>query len=175
MSDHMKIKFSLRSDRPQITPFRNPRKTNWLSYKKKLERKLSEWSVSTNNVLEIEESVVKLTKSIIKVFEESCPLSRRRSKAEPIWFPSDLVLAWRKFCGMVEGVSASARMHKILSKDRSDQVSSLRLPNGEYTQDESELLDNLFLFLFPGSIDANVNKVPMLTDENWVSEEVRSL
>lgn len=211
MSDHMKIKFSLSSDRPQITPFRNPRKTDWLSYKEKLERKLGEWSVRVNNVLEIEESVAKLTKSIIEAFEESCPLRKPKFETKPIWFTHELRLlkkecntawnarnsdyvafrdkrqafkkacryakrrAWREFCETVEGASASSRMHKILSKDRSDQVSSLKLPNGEFTQNESELLDHLLLSHFPGSIDVDVNEVPVLTDDSWVSDDVRSL
>lgn len=211
MSDHMKIKFCLSSDRPPIKPFRNPRKTNWHSYTEMLEGNMSGWRVGVSTVSEIEESVAKLTNSIINAYEGSCKLLRPMFKTKPLWFNKELGLlkkecntawnargrdfeafrekrkafkkacriskrqTWRDFCGSVEGVSASSRMHKILSKDRSEQVSSLKLPNGEFTQDESELLNHLLLSHFPGSTDVSESEVPVLTDEVGISDDVRSL
>lgn len=211
MSDHMKIKFSLSSDGVPTRTFRNPRKTDWVAYNNTLECKLKNWRPRTENANEIEESVAKLTKSMIEAFEESCPLRRPMVVTQPIWFSKELGVlkrecnrawnarnadfeafrekrkafkkacrdakrrAWREFCESVEGVSASSRMHKILSKERSDQVSSLKLPNGEFTQDESELLNHLLLSHFPGCVDVGADELPVLTDENWVSDDVRSL
>jgi hypothetical protein len=62
-------------------------------------------------------------------------------------------LAWREFCESVETDSATARIHKILSKDRSDLVCALKMPNGEYTSDESSLLNHLLDVHFPGCKD----------------------
>lgn len=42
MSDHQTISFQLNADKVEPIPFRNPKKTNWTSYKKKLD-----WRIGT--------------------------------------------------------------------------------------------------------------------------------
>jgi ribonuclease HI len=58
--------------------------------------------------------------------------------------------SWRDFCESIKGCSASAKIHRILSKDRDQLVGSLKLPNGEYTRDENSLLSHLLETHFPG-------------------------
>ena len=86
--------------------------------------------------------------------------------------------SWRDFCESVEGVSATAKIHRILAKDRSELACTLKLPSGEYTSDENQLLNHLLgcQNLEPGAVDmisdlkmseisANVlNKAKLITD-----------
>lgn len=62
---------------------------------------------------------------------------------------------WRAFCESVEGVSSTARLHKILSKDRQIQVDTLRLASGEYVSDERDVLTNLLSVHFPECTDSS--------------------
>lgn len=77
-----------------------------------------------------------------KAFKKACRKAKKQS--------------WRNFCESVEGCSATARIHKILAKDRKDQVCSLKLPNGDYTSDEHSLLNHLLMTHFPNST-GNIN------------------
>ena len=61
--------------------------------------------------------------------------------------------SWKSFCESVEGVSPTARIHKILSKDKRNQVDSLRLPNGEHLSDEKSILTHLLEVHFPECVD----------------------
>jgi hypothetical protein len=36
-------------------------------------------------------------------------------------------------CSGVEGMKPTARLHKILAKDESNQIDGLRLPSGDFT------------------------------------------
>lgn len=64
--------------------------------------------------------------------------------------------SWRSFCESVEGVSPTARIHKILAKDRLNQVDSLKLPNGEYLSEEPLILKHLLETHFPDCVDPSV-------------------
>lgn len=62
-----------------------------------------------------------------------------------------------KFMDSVVGSSATARLHKLLSKSDYACVSSLRLPDGSYTRDSAEMLDFLMTTHFPNCIDHEVD------------------
>lgn len=50
---------------------------------------------------------------------------------------------WEDFCTEVEGISATAKMHKLLAKDPSLQPSLLRKSSGEFTEDDGDTLTHL--------------------------------
>ena len=72
--------------------------------------------------------------------------------------------SWRDFCESVEGVSATAKIHRILAKDRSELACTLKLPNGEYTSDENQLLNHLLTTHFPGCQNLEPGAVDMISD-----------
>lgn len=84
--------------------------------------------------------------------------------------------AFREWCNSIEGVSETSRMHKILSKDRSSQVCSLRKTNGEYTSDKREMLDLFLSSSFPDCENLQVPDDTSLTAEDFpkISESVKS-
>jgi ribonuclease HI len=195
MSDHQSILFSLSADSVAPIPFRNPKKTNWVSFREKLDWRLGNRQFVIGSTKDIENEVNDLTDSIIFSYEESCSLSLPKDRRDSMWKNSDLRKlkakcnrawnkrhrdydafkesrkaykkacrqekrrSWREFCGSVEGCSASARIHRILSKDREEQVCSLKLPNGDYTSDENSLLSHLLETHFPGCANVDVNQI----------------
>jgi Endonuclease-reverse transcriptase len=58
--------------------------------------------------------------------------------------------SWKTFCGEVDGIIPSARLHRVLSKDVSYQVGALRLPSGEFTSSDREAAEHLLVTHFPG-------------------------
>lgn len=65
--------------------------------------------------------------------------------------------SWRKFCGEIEDLPTASRIHKILSKDHSVELGSLRKPDGTSTRDGKESANLLLATHFPGCnvVDAN--------------------
>lgn len=59
---------------------------------------------------------------------------------------------WRNFCEEVDGVSASAKMHKILSKDPLCKPGFLITPSGTYTKSDEETLKLLMDTHFPDNV-----------------------
>lgn len=64
--------------------------------------------------------------------------------------------SWRLFCGDIQGAPASARLHRILSRDRVSQPGILQLPSGEFTSNSEGTLTHLLQVHFPGSTNARL-------------------
>lgn len=196
LSDHQTIVFYINADVMKPTPFRNPRKTDWPSFGKKVEWRLGKWNKEVMNTRDIEEAVTDLTDSLIFSFNESCKLRLPKPQRKPPWYTTEVKelkhkcsrawnarrhdwnafrecrkaykrayrqakrKSWRDFCESVEEVSSFAKIHKILSKDRSDLACCLKLPNGEFTSDESSLLGHLLETHFPGCTEVQPGDNP---------------
>jgi hypothetical protein len=59
--------------------------------------------------------------------------------------------SWRRHCETGD-VPDNARLLKIMSKQATKEVSTIRLPNRQYTQTGKETLSKLFRVHFPDSI-----------------------
>ena len=59
--------------------------------------------------------------------------------------------SWRQFCGSIQGSSATARLYRVLSLGKREQLGTLKLPNGEYATSRGEILSHLLDVHFPGS------------------------
>jgi len=58
---------------------------------------------------------------------------------------------WRTFCGSINHLPRSARLHRALSRDPKTKLGSLMAPTGERTQSKGETLDLLLATHFPDS------------------------
>jgi hypothetical protein len=58
--------------------------------------------------------------------------------------------SWKTFCGEVDGIIPFARLHRVLSKDVSNQMGALRLPSGYFTSLDGEAAKHLLMTHFPG-------------------------
>jgi hypothetical protein len=52
--------------------------------------------------------------------------------------------SWRRHCQEINDVPGSARLMRIMAKQATNKVSTIRLPNGQYTQTGRETLNELF-------------------------------
>jgi hypothetical protein len=61
--------------------------------------------------------------------------------------------SWRKFCEEVNNTPQGARLHRLLSKAKPNQIGLLRRNDGTFTTSESETLELLATTHFPGSTE----------------------
>ena len=73
--------------------------------------------------------------------------------------------SWRDFCGSVSGASASAKLYKLLSLGKREELGMLQLPNGEYTNTREEALSHLLAVHFPGSTAPDAPASPVLAPQ----------
>ena len=85
LSDHRFIKFGLRGKGENPAYFRNPRKTNWEDYRKRLEEELLDFSRRYGTPEEVEEAVVHIERAITRSYEHSCDPTIRSSKKLDLW------------------------------------------------------------------------------------------
>jgi hypothetical protein len=57
--------------------------------------------------------------------------------------------SWRDFCGEVDGIQPSARLHRVLSKDADYKMGAFRLPLGAFTSSDQEIAEHLLETYFP--------------------------
>lgn len=74
-SDHKWITFNIKSDIQPPTKFRNPRNTNWIEYRERLNGLTYQSPSDILSVKEIESICQNLTNAIMQAYELSCPLS----------------------------------------------------------------------------------------------------
>lgn len=67
---------------------------------------------------------------------------------------------WKNLCTNVSSLSEANRLNKILAKSKDFQVNELRLPNGDYTSSDEEVLECLFNTHFPGCVDITSSDEP---------------
>lgn len=60
---------------------------------------------------------------------------------------------WKNLCTNVSSLSEVSRLNKILAKSKDFQVNEIRLPNGDFTSSDEEVLECLFNTHFPGCVD----------------------
>jgi hypothetical protein len=60
--------------------------------------------------------------------------------------------SWRRHCQEIDDVPGSARLMKIMSKQATNKVSTIRLPNRQFTQTGKGTLSEVFRVHFPDSL-----------------------
>jgi hypothetical protein len=58
--------------------------------------------------------------------------------------------SWRRYC-QINDVPGSARLMKVMAKQATNKVSTIKLPDGKHTQTGKETLKELFRVHFPDS------------------------
>lgn len=98
----------------------------------------------------------KLEKTVRKLFS--------RAKATNYWVEYKIALtaynkairkekraSWRRHCLRIENIPECSRLQKALTCDNKNHLGSIRKPDGNYTEDEKELLKLTLHTHFPGS------------------------
>lgn len=87
LSDHREINFLIEMAQVEKTLFRNPRNTNWESYKNDLNDYLDNmhWDGNINSSASLDTAVEALTRGIPCAFTTACPSKVRKSKTKRWW------------------------------------------------------------------------------------------
>lgn len=188
LADHRYIKFIYGTEKPEPVFYRDPKRTDWGSYKEDLEIRLGNLRSAANED-DLDAVVDWLQQTIIGSFEANCQVRERRPQRQVAWWNAELLSqrrklnkifnrakktgeweehksflslykknivitkwkSWGSFCQSIESVPDRARLTKILKEDDSSRVSTLKMPNGEYTTSDEETLKCLLAAHFPGA------------------------
>ena len=90
ISDHRYIKFEIEMGIKQTITYRNPRKTDWDSYKRDLNTYLNETKSSLRNTVDIEDVADQLTTAIMTSYQDNCTISRKTLKRNVPWWNTTL-------------------------------------------------------------------------------------
>jgi hypothetical protein len=180
----------------------NPFSTDWSCYKKELVSRFGNWGGDILTEDDIENSVNVQQSKVIAAYEKVCPLKRARlNQSKPYWSfdlaglrgnnrssnpeayrkvlkEFDRALrrkqssSWRDFCSNVEGIKPTARLHKILAKDKNYQIGGLRLLSDDFTASVQEVAEHLLETRFPGGqsiMENTARAIPVrtLTEKDW--------
>jgi hypothetical protein len=167
--------------------FRNPKKTDWESYKNDLNENLGIISRKIRTIRDIDWSVDQMQRAIVMSYYQNCPakttrsprrvtgwnkkLSGLRVKTRKIFNIAKRAGQWdtyketvtcynkeiRKakrsswYCQEIDDVPGGAGLMKIMAKQATNKVSTIKLRNGQHTQTGKETLEELFRVHFPDS------------------------
>src|SRR5215813_11051288 len=65
--------------------------------------------------------------------------------------------SWKNFCESIKDISPTARLIKLMSKDKQCNFNVIKLPNGKYTTSGKETLAEMLRINFPGSVATSDN------------------
>jgi hypothetical protein len=129
----------------------------WEFFEKELESGLRGYDTELTRVHAIENSVVTIQKSLVAAGRSSW--NRRQFdpdayhlaiKAYDKAFRATKRTSWSTFCGQLNCIISSARLHRVLSKDVRYQVGALRFLSGDFTSSDKEATEHLLMTHFLG-------------------------
>jgi hypothetical protein len=188
-SDHRHICFQIGNiDITRVT-FRDPKRTNWESYKDNLKVNLGTMTRKIRMIRDIDLAADQLQRAIILSYHNKCQAKTTRSpRTVPSWnktlselraqtrklfnvartgqwdtYKEALICykkeirkakrsSWRRYCQEIADVPGSARLMKIMAKQATNRVSTIKPPDGQCTQTGKETLEELFRVHFPESV-----------------------
>ncbi|KAI5699705.1 hypothetical protein M8J75_007273 [Diaphorina citri] len=134
-SDHRYIFFSIKNDPGPPTSYRNPRKTDWGLYRRLLKSELEGMNVGIKDSRDLDETALRLQGAILKTLDNSCPVVRRSTTKQPVW--------WNK---KLDGLRKKTRRLWNKAKrngNREAYYTSLTAYNTEFKKKQKELLEKI--------------------------------
>lgn len=90
-SDHNYIRFNLKLEADMRPPRRNPKRTDWLAFKREVRQRLEpQNSHRIANIEELDLRVEKVTSILLSSYEKACPLPKKPRKQNPPWWSRDI-------------------------------------------------------------------------------------
>lgn len=205
LSDHRHILFNINSAGEDRAQYRNPKSTDWDSYKEALTARLKDLPGRLTTAEDVEIAVSILQRCLLTSYEESCPLRRPSDRRKTPWWDHSLeklrretrrlfnkarrsntpaswdsykqsqreykaavrknkTMAWRNYCQNLESLPEAARIQKVLAKDPRSKLITLKLPSGDCTSNEKEMIQALYKAHFPSA------KLITDTDAAWAHD-----
>lgn len=189
LSDHKLIVFSVLGPSWTLNEGRNPKKTDWDSYRTSLVEEIGEDFGKFSTVSEVDLAVDKLQHAILQSYYNNCTVSRTTTRNIVPWWSKELttlrckcrklfnkakktgewdvyrsalteynkavrlakIKSWQTYCDSIDDISATSKLVKLMSKDKSCGLNTVKLVNGNYASSGKEILDEMFRVHFPGS------------------------
>jgi hypothetical protein len=89
-SDHRYIRFAVRGIDHSVKLYRNPRRTDWQSFRTDLSGGLLSMTDKMNNLRDLEMAADQFQKAITIAYNENCPLTVRKNNRNTSWWNQGL-------------------------------------------------------------------------------------
>ena len=96
-SDHRYIRFTVTGIDRSLEVYRNPRKTDWESFRTDLSGCLCNMTDKISNFTNLETAAKQFQDAIVFAYNENCPLTVRRNYRKISWWNQDLAERRKKF------------------------------------------------------------------------------
>jgi hypothetical protein len=187
LSDHRYICFQIGNISINQVTYRNPRRTNWESYKDDLKGNLETLPRNMRTIKDIDRSVDQLQWAIMSSYYRNCPAKTTRPPVTAPWWNKQLSglrvitrklfniakrtgqwdtykealtcynkeirkakrFSWRRYCREINDVPGGARLMRVMAKQATNRVSTVKLPNGQLTETGKGTLEELFRVHLP--------------------------
>ncbi|XP_011313427.1 uncharacterized protein [Fopius arisanus] len=142
LSDHRCIRFEIQGTAEIAQGFvrRNPKATDWDSFRRELEERLEVGRMKPSNIERLEDEVERIHRALTESFHQACPIRP--------WQES----AWRTFCEELEALPQVARLRRVFSAGHAQGLGGIILPGGVAITQPDEILEHLIQVHFPDSV-----------------------
>lgn len=187
-SDHNYITFRIRTRVNEPVGYRDPSRTNWVTFKEKLGEAMENIESDIREIKDIDSLVEKVNTALLCAYYQSNERRFKISNKKNSWWNKNLAQlrkevrklwnkanstgnydiykdalnhytkavemakeqSWKKLTEELDNVSSTSRLHKLMSKDHTNKVGTLK-SGSKYTTNERETLLCLAETHFPGS------------------------
>jgi hypothetical protein len=89
-SDHRYIRFTIMGTDRSVEVYRNPRRTNWGSFRSNLSGNLGSMTDRITDFMDLETAAMQFQDAILSAYNDNCPLTIRRNNRDVPWWNRDL-------------------------------------------------------------------------------------
>ena len=101
LSDHRQIRFIVTSDKREPVVYRNPRTTDWASYKEDLTNGINCLLMKPRKPAEIDLAANQLQRLIKTSYTDNCPLRKAKGPKDPPWWNANLSHLRKETCRLL--------------------------------------------------------------------------
>ena len=95
-SDHKYIRFTVRGIDHSVKIYRNPRRTDWESFRTDLSGGLRGMTDKINSIIDLEIAADQFQEAITFAYNENCPITVRRNSRNTSWWNKGIAVKGRK-------------------------------------------------------------------------------
>jgi hypothetical protein len=97
-SDHRYVRFTVTGIYRSVEVYRNPRRTDWESFRTDLSGCLGDMTDKISNFADLEIAAKQFQDAIVLAYNENCPLAVRKNDRNTSWWNQDLEERRKKVC-----------------------------------------------------------------------------
>jgi len=90
LSNHRRINFLLKQNKPVSRYCRNPRRTNWEVFDKELSQYIGLWFGRVKTPADIERELARVNSALINTYDKACPSRKMSGRHRVSWWNNEL-------------------------------------------------------------------------------------